>query len=77
MAYGKPAVLISVTPKSGKNVKGSKAVTATGTASVAHQAAISIVTEATTQPDSLNPGGGGNRLQIKNNKRPTQKPFFL
>ena len=68
---------MSATPKRGKSVKGSRAVTATGTASVAHHAAISIVTEATTQPASLNPGGGGNKLQAINNERPTQKPFFL
>ena len=68
---------MSVTPSSGNKIKGSRAVTATGTASVAHQAAIKTVIEATIQPASLNPLGGGNRLNKTNKETPTQKPFFL
>ena len=39
-AYGSAALCISTTPNKGNRARGTKAVTATGTASVAHQVPI-------------------------------------
>ena len=75
--YGIAAVLISATPKIGKRVIGSRAVTATGTASVAHHVAINNVTAATIQPTSDKPDGVGESKTTKKSIIPTQKPFFL
>ena len=67
----------SVTPNIGKRAKGRSAVTATGTASVAHQIAMSTVTAATAQPISERDSGLGNTEMVKNAARPIQKPLFL
>ena len=62
---------------SGNNASGSKAVTATGIASVAHQTAINTAIAATVQPAEDNSAGGGNNIIKKNNVSPIKKPFFL
>ena len=56
-----------VTPRIGNNAKGSKAVTATGTVSVAHHTAISTTTPATFHAVSFNPSGDGRKRNKKNN----------
>ena len=75
-AYGKAASLNEVTPTRGNNANGSKAVTATGIASVAHQTAIKTTIAATDQPIAFNPDGAGKSSINTNRINPTKKPFF-
>ena len=60
-----------------ESARGNNAVTATGTASVAHQIAISKVTAATAQPMDDKDSGFGLNKTAKNTARPIQKPLFL
>jgi hypothetical protein len=62
---------------SGNSANGSKAVTATGIASVAHHMAIKITIAATIQPSSLSSDGDGDSSVVKKRNIPSQKPFFL
>ena len=77
MAYGRAVSSNDETPKRGKSASGNKAVTATGTVSVAHQIAIKTATAATSQPVSLRPDGAGDNIINRNNPIPTLNPFFL
>ena len=52
-------------------------MTATGTASVAHQIAINNVTAATAHPTEERDSGLGEKRIIKKAAKPTQKPLFL
>jgi hypothetical protein len=65
-----------VTSIKGKSAKGNNAVTATGIASVAHQTAMRTAIAATVQAVAFNPSGAGINSRIKNNAKPTIKPFF-
>jgi hypothetical protein len=69
--------LKSVTCSIGNNAKGNSAVTATGTASVAHQIAIKRVTAATAQPIGERESGLGVKIIKKNAAKPIQNPLFL
>ena len=66
-----------MTCSNGKRAKGKSAVTATGTASVAHHIAINKVTAATAQPIGERDSGLGLKMTKKNTPKPTQKPLFL
>ena len=77
LAYGRAAVLKSVTCSMGNKANGSKAVTATGTASVAHQIAINKVMAATAQPIGERDSGLGDKSTPKKTIKPIQKPLFL
>jgi hypothetical protein len=77
LAYGTAAFSNEVTPSNGKSAKGSNAVIATGTVSVAHQIAIRTATAATSHPMSLNPDGAGENIIIRNIPIPILNPFFL
>ena len=77
LAYGRAAVLKSVTCNMGNKANGSKAVTATGTASVAHQIAINKVIAATAHPIGERESGLGVKRIKKKAARPIQKPLFL
>ena len=52
-------------PMSGNSANGSKAVTATGIASVAHHMAIKITMAATIQPSLFSPDGDGDSSVVK------------
>ena len=77
LAYGTAASSNEVTPNIGKSARGSKAVIATGTVSVAHQIAIRTATAATSHPTSLRPDGAGENIIIRNIPIPMLNPFFL
>ena len=66
-----------MTPSIGKQARGKSAVTATGTASVAHQIAINNVTAATAHPTEDRDSGLGERRIKKKAAKPIQKPFLL
>ena len=76
-AYGRAAVLKSVTCNNGNRASGNSAVTATGTASVAHQIAMRRVTPATIQAMGDSDSGFGLNTTAKKAANPIQKPLFL
>ncbi len=75
-AYGRAAVLKSVTCNSGNRASGNSAVTATGTASVAHQIAMRRVTPATNQPMGDNDSGLGLIQQQRKQLTQSKNLFF-
>jgi hypothetical protein len=58
------------------DARGNSAVTATGTASVAHQIAMKRVTPATNQPMGDNDSGFGLNTTAKKAANPIQNLFF-
>ena len=67
---------MSTIPSIGKRAKGTKAVTATGTASVAHQAPIRRNRAAVACASADKPSGAGEAITKKARKMPRKKPKF-
>ena len=75
-AYGAAVSTMLTTSSSGKQAIGSSAVTAIGTASVAHQVAIQTATAAVAQPAAERPAGGSLRRISAASIGPVTRPIF-
>ena len=77
LAYGLAASWISTTPNIGNIARGTKAVTATGTASVAHHVPMSKKIAAVLCASTDSPSGLGRISTIIANVSPSRKPLLL
>ena len=79
LAYGFAAFCISTIPRRGNKAKGTNAVTATGTASVAHHTPMSRNSAAVLCPSYDKDSGVGKSITINAERTPTKKPllFFM
>jgi hypothetical protein len=77
LAYGFAAFCISTIPRRGNKAKGTNAVTATGTASVAHHTAIRINRAAVLCPSGDNPSGVGRIKTKKAENIPNVNPILF
>jgi hypothetical protein len=74
LAYGAVASFRGRTPRRGNKAMGTKAVAASGIASVSHHTAISEATAAAFQARSCMPGGGGRQSSVKTTNSPRTMP---
>ena len=75
-AYGSAALCISTTPNKGNRARGTKAVTATGTASVAHQVPIKRKMAAVLCASKDKPSGVGKLNMMRAKIKPNTNPLF-